>query len=198
MKAIRTIRYGDRMVPIIERHWKTSGGKPPYPKTYALKPGQHWKDAPLTMDQWEHYVMLDETVISYATDATTEVKAIPVGAAIARELIEEGAAQAVWTECWGRGTVLVGPDLICVERAGALGLLLNQLRSANGNRWSGLPDAVALFNDGHIAFREGKRAKNDSLQPQQHEFARVAEKILGEKLDLAVVEWAYAEQCLTN
>ena len=71
----RTIQYGDRIVPVQVREW-VSGERLPYRKTYALKPGQHWRDAPETQKQSEHYVHL------------TDGQSIPVGAMIARELVE--------------------------------------------------------------------------------------------------------------
>jgi hypothetical protein len=186
----RTIKYGDREVPVIERGWRSSGGRPPYPQTYALKPGQRWKTAPTTMKQSEHYVVLEDGVIIYPQDRIEGIDAIPVGAAIARELIAEGAQWAVWTECWG-GLVLVGPDLVCVDKSGEIGDLFDRLRAANTNRWGGTPDAVAQFANGRVAMRDGKRASKDFLQKNQHEFARAAERLLGDNLDLAVVEWAY-------
>lgn len=116
---------------------------------------------------------------------------MPVGAAIARELISEGALTAVFTECWGRGCVLMSPDLICIPKDGELSTLLDALRVANGNRWAGLPDVIALFPNGRVAMREAKVAGKDCVSQTQHSFARVAYGLLGEKLDFAIIEWGH-------
>jgi hypothetical protein len=86
---------------------------------------------------------------------------------------------------------VVDPDLICIEPPLALSKLLDDLRSANGGRWAGLPDAVGIFADGRVALREAKVAKKDRLSAAQHGFARAARQLLGQRLDLAVVEWGY-------
>lgn len=114
MNTVRSIKYGDAEVPVIERYWKTSR-RLPYRKTYSLKPGENWREAAVTPRQSETYVLLDDG------------EAVPVGAVIARELLLEGALSAVFTELWG-GLVLVNPDLICVQEDGLIKELLDQLR----------------------------------------------------------------------
>ncbi len=179
MTASRTIKYGDEDAPVIERRSWPIAERQPYRKTYSLKAGQHWREREVTPAQWEHYVLLDggETV--------------PVGAVIARELMAEGASSAVFTELWG-GVVLVGPDLVCVSEEGAIRDLLDALRAATGGSLGGLPDVIAVFPDGRIVMREAKNvAAKDRLGPKQHAFARVARKLFGDRLDLAVVEWGF-------
>lgn len=190
----RTIRYGDKHVPVVERDWKSDGGKSPYPETHKLKVGEHWKDGWTENKFSEHYVLLEGDVIVYPEDRQFGLKYIPAGAAIARELKAEGALWAIWTDCFsaGRELSIVGPDLVCVEKTGDIGELLESLRAANGGSWRGTPDAMALFPDGRVAFRDAKRARNDSLQETQHNFARAAERVLGERAEFAVVEWASA------
>ncbi len=175
-----TIRYGDWDVPVIRRSWP-SAERQPYRKTYSLKPGQHWKDAPVTPAQWEHYVLLDDGDI------------VPVGVVIARELIAEGVTVAVFTELWG-GVVLVNHELVCVPEEGTLLELFEALRAATESEsLGGLPDVVALFPDGRVVMREAKNVgARDRLGKKQHEFARVAQRLLGVRLDLAVVEWGHA------
>jgi hypothetical protein len=173
----RTAKYGDVEVPVFERDWPTTADRLPYWKTYGLKPGQHWKDAPVTHDQWEYYVLLDEGPV-------------PAGA-IARELVAEGATSAVFTEMWG-GLVLVGPDLVCVNEQGDIRKVLDELREATGGKLGGLPDVIALFPNGRIAMREAKHISanyKDRLGSKQHAFARVAKGLFGDRLDLAIVEW---------
>jgi hypothetical protein len=40
--------------------------------------------------------------------------------------------------------------------------------------------------------REAKLVKKDRIQPNQHEFARIAQKLFGDRLNLAVVEWGHS------
>jgi hypothetical protein len=173
----KTIPYGDREVPIFERPWQAATPSP-YKMTYKLKPGEHWAEAPVTHNQFENYVLLDDG------------QAIPVGAAIARELMSEGAKSAVFTELW-HGLVLVGPDLICVSKDHEdFKELLANLKAANGGRFRGLPDVIACFPDSRIAMREAKNlAAKDRLNTPQHEFARAAYRLLGARLDLGVIQW---------
>lgn len=176
MTTVRTIKYGDAEVPVIERFWKPAE-RLPYRKTYSLKPGQSWKEAAVTSAQLEHYVLLDDR------------EAVPVGVVIARELLAEGASSAVFTELWG-SLVLVGPDLVCVQEEEPIRGVLDVLRAATGGKLGGLPDVVAVFPDGHISMREAKNViAKDRLGPKQHAFASVAQKLFGDRLDLAVVEW---------
>lgn len=175
MSIPRTIIYGDIEVPIIERAWQVSE-RLPYRKTYSLKVGQHWKEADVTSEQYESYVLLDNG------------DAIPVGAVIARELLSEGALSAVFTELWGR-FVLVNPDLICVQEEGLIKEILDAVRLETDGKLSGIPDVLAVFSNGRIVMREAKVAKKDRLQKNQHNFARVSQKLFGDRLDIAVVEW---------
>lgn len=180
MRGNTTIRFGDEDVFIMRRDWLRVRDRLPYRKTYRLKPGEKWQNSETTTDQWEHYV-------------DTVEGPLPVGAMIARELITEGATTAVFTECWGRGCVLVGADLICRSKQGEMAILLDQVRQANGNRWAGLPDVIGLFADGRIVMREAKVAGKDRISQTQHKFARLARALFGQRLDLAVVEWGYEQ-----
>jgi hypothetical protein len=174
----KTITYGGREVPVFERSWQASAPLP-YKMTYKLKPGEHWNDAPTSHKQFENYVLLNDG------------QAVPVGIAIARELMEESAKSAVFTELWAGCLVLVGPDLICISADhGDFKELLAKLRDANQSRFGGLPDVIACFPDGRIAMREAKNlAAKDRLNSNQHKFAHAAYQLLGDQLDLAVVEW---------
>ena len=173
----QTILWGDDQVPLLYRDWTRHPTRLPYRKTYRLKPGQRWHDAPTTEDQWEHYVQLPDDVV-------------PAGAVIARELIAEGAATALWTEVWGRRPVFMSTDLVAVEPTGELAEILQHLYAANRRRWGGLPDVVAIFDSGRIAMREAKVRGKDRLSKTQHPFSRIARALLGDRLDLAVIEWA--------
>ncbi len=119
--------------------------------------------------------------------------AIPAGAMIVRELMAEGADTAVWTECYGRGrVVLMSPDLVCVDMTGHVGRILRQIHSANGNRWAGLPDAVGLFPNGRVVMRDAKVVGKDKISATQHQFARAARQVLGPRVEFAAVEWGRA------
>lgn len=174
----RTIKYGDEQVPVIERHWRRRKSMTPYYRTDLLKPGDSWRDAQIRGKYTEHYVQLADGPV-------------PVGVLIARELRDEGASIAVCTDLTLGELRLIDPDLFCIEPPAPLDELLASLRAANEGRWAGLPDAIALFPDGRVVFREAKVAKKDRLNPPQHAFARVARRLLGRKLDLAAVEWGY-------
>jgi hypothetical protein len=87
VKMYRTIKYGDWDVPVLIRPW-VAPVRLPYRKTYRLKAGQNWSEAPTTELQWEHYVVLPDG------------QPAPVGVLIARELVSSGAAAAAFTELW--------------------------------------------------------------------------------------------------
>jgi hypothetical protein len=175
----RTVAYGDFNIPVIERDWLRTREKLPYRKTYLLKPGQKWHDAPVDLAS-----PLCEAYVQLADDA------IPAGAVIARELVAAGASAALWTECYGRGRVVfMSPELVCVEATGELGNILMGIRAANGKRWAGLPDVVAIFPDSRIVMREAKLAGKDKVSATQHAFARAACSLFADRVDFGVIEW---------
>lgn len=173
--TVKTIRFGDSDVPLLQRPWREAVGVEGYRKTYGLRPGDRWVDAEVSSQQYE---------------ALVDVGGLPtpVGVVIARELIASGAQWAFSTEMWG-GLVLLNHDAVCIACSGEVQTILDELRHANGDSLSGLPDVIALKEEA-IVLREAKRAGKDRLQPQQHRFARSARRFLGDRLDLAVVEWA--------
>jgi hypothetical protein len=183
----RTILYGDTQVSLLSRPWKcVNGGRSAtlYHRIEIMKPGQCWSDMADPHCKYnEYYVILDG-------------KPLPVGVMIARELEEQGAMVALCTDGTMDRYRFVNTSLICVQPEPPLSHVLEQLRIANGGSFRGLPDVVGIFPDGRIALREAKVAKKDRLNKNQHAFARVARRVLGERLDLAVVEWGYetAEQ----
>lgn len=174
----RTIKYGEDLVPLLERPWKRRKSMTPYYRLERMKPGQNWRDMTDLCKFTENYVQLDDGPV-------------PVGVMIARELRAEGAIVAVCTDMTSRRLTLVRPDLICVETSPPLSELFARLRTANKGSLSGLPDAVAIFPEGRVVMREAKVAKKDRLNRTQHAFAPVARQLLGDNLDLAVVEWGY-------
>lgn len=78
MSALRTIKYGDELVPVLERRWLRRKEMTPYFRTDLLTTGQCWKDAPTRGKFTEHYVQ-------------DGGQPLPVGVAIARELKADGA-----------------------------------------------------------------------------------------------------------
>ncbi len=170
-----TIRWGSSDVPLLRRRWQ-SLERLPYRKTYALKPGQSWHQAPITERQLEWYVF--EQGLGH----------IPVGAMIARELVGQGALHAAFVEMWG-GAVFVNHALMYIEQDGPVGAVFREAKEANGGSQSGFPDVIGVFPDGRISFMEAKRSGKDRLQPQQHRMADAIRKCFGSRADLAVVEW---------
>ena len=153
---METIYFGDRDVPLLRRAWAQAPYAAGYRKIYRLHPGERWTDAPVTPDQFEALVDYDG-------------EAIPIGVAIARELIEDGADWAVATEMWG-GLVLLDEMALCVECIGPIKDLIDALRENNGGSLAGLPDVIGAQGT-TVLMREAKRAGKDRIQPQQHRFA---------------------------
>jgi len=167
-------------VEVIERVWQTSRTRLPNVKTYRLRPGESWFDAPSTEKQWQHYV------------ARNDGKFVPVEAAITAELISEGATLACFVELWAGRCVVVNHELVCIEPEGQLAEIIQAIRDNNENRLGGFPDVVALFPDGRIAFREAKCASSkDRLGKGQHKMADLLRKLFTPQLDLKVVEWSF-------
>ena len=180
----RTIMYGDIAVPVLERNWQ--GRSEPYRYVNRLKPGERWHDAKVSSNPQknparERYVQLPEG-------------SIPPGAIAARELLTEGASLAVWTDCWAGHAVFMSPDLICVELTGELWDILQKIKATTANRWSGLPDAIAVFPDGRIVMRDMKFAGKDKLTETQHTFARVARSLFPDRIEFGVIEWGRVSQ----
>jgi len=172
---VETCLLGGRAVPVLVSDWEGLRGQP-YRRTYNLKPGESWFDMTTTSEQTEVYA-LDGTV------------GIPVGAMIARELIAQGASWACFTEMWGAGRVLVGPDLVCVEQSGDVAAVMQELHEAVG-KWAGLPDVVGRWPDGRIILREAKcTATKDKVSEAQHEFFAALWATMPDRIDAAVVQW---------
>lgn len=169
------MKWGDDLVRVERPAWRASTGVSGYRKTYSLRPGELWADAPVTDGQYEHLVETDDG-------------AIPVGLKIAQELVTDGAEWAVMVELWGRG-VLVDHRGICVSVDGPIGDLVSLMVQANGGRWGGFPDVVGALGD-TILLREAKvGGKRDRLRPNQHDFLRAMRRSFGDRVDAAVVEW---------
>lgn len=169
------MKWGDDVVRVERPAWRASTGVSGYRKTYRLRPGEHWADAPVTDGQYEHLVETDDG-------------AIPVGLKIAQELVGGGAEWAVMVELWGRA-VLVDHRGVCVSVDGPIGELVSLMIQANGKRWGGFPDVVGALGD-KILLREAKvGGKRDRLRPNQHDFLRAMRRGFGDRVDAAVVEW---------
>ncbi len=165
--ASKIVSYGDFTVSKIERDWPRTPKHLPYRKTYLLKPGQRWHDAPVdlfsSLSEW--YVQLPDGPV-------------PSGAVAARELLAEGASLALWTECYvGGRVVFISPDI------------LRAIKAANNNKWAGLPDAIGLFPDGRIVMRDAKLAGKDKVSITQHAFARAAASLFPGRIEFGVIEW---------
>ena len=169
-------------MPLLTRDLVTASRKP-YKKTYRLNPGQHWRDAEETASQWEAYVSIDAEEYE------------PIGASIARELIDAGAHLAGFIEMWAGRIVFVDQNLICQQIDGRLAEIIDTVRKANDGKLGGFPDVVGLFPDGRIAFREVKNIESkDRLGSKQHNLADLMRGLFGDQLDLQVVEWGGASE----
>lgn len=148
-----------------------------YRKTYALRPGQSWRDAPVSADQYEHLVLQDD-------------EPVPVGVAIARELMASGADWAYCTELWGgSGPVLLDQHGMCVSPSSSAAAFLQLVREVNNSGFGGLPDVIAQRGDIMIV-REAKLGRGrDKLRNNQHSLIRSLRTRLGDRLDAAVIEW---------
>jgi hypothetical protein len=160
-----TILWGDEQVPILQRNWQ--GQNEPYRYVVRLNPGEKWLDAKVSSNPQnnparERYVQLPEG-------------SVPPAVLAVRELVAEGASLAVWTDCWSTRAVFMSSDLVCVQLTGELWEILQKIKAAMGNRWSGLPDAIATFPNGRIVMRDMKFVGKDKLTKTQH----------------AVVEWGH-------
>lgn len=183
---MKTIQYGSKAVPIVERQWKAAPRRP-YRKTYRLKPGQRWIDAEETDDQWETYVAVGNDGYE------------PAGATVARELVEEGALIAGFTEMWAGTFVFVDHDLVCRPIEGRLANVIDRVRDANDGKLGGFPDAIGLFDSGRIAMREIKNIDSkDHLGAKQHALADLMRELFQEQLDLQVVEWGDTKSSATT
>lgn len=113
---------------------------------------------------------------------------LPVGVAIAAELMSDGADWAFSAEVFGGRLMLVDHSACCVHVSEQVALVVNPLREAHGS-WRGFPDVVAAKGS-TVIMREAKLdGGRDQLNANQHDFARLARTVLGDDLDLAVVEW---------
>jgi hypothetical protein len=109
---------------------------------------------------------------------------------IAADLEAEGAEHAALVELWAGSVVLVRSNLICIPTDGPLGWMIDRIRGANGGRLGGLPDVIATFSDGRVAFREAKSVSGkDRLRANQHAMADVLRGEFGRWAELAIVEW---------
>lgn len=144
-----------------------------------MKPGQRWADmADVTCKYNEYYVKHDG-------------EQLPVGVMIAREFEQQGALVAVCTDLTlGRFRVL-DTATICIIPVPPLSNILEDLRAANGGKLTGLPDAIGVFPDGRVVLYDGKVAKKDCLNVNQHAFANAIRKALGNRFEFGVVEWGY-------
>lgn len=163
-------------MPVWYRPWQRSAtGIDGFRMISELRPGQHWSE-----------VRVEPNMVEALADVDGD--ALPVGVAIAAELVRDGADWAYCTELFGnRPVVLLDHSARCVTAVEPVQRLLNQLREANGSL-AGLPDVIAASGD-VVVFREAKQARKDRLTPTQHTMARTARRLFGFRVDLAVIEW---------
>ena len=64
--------------------------------------------------------------------------------------------------------------------------------AANEGRLGGFPDVVAFWDDGRVSLQELKLHRKDQLKAKQHAAADCLRSLLGDRLDLRVLEWGQA------
>ena len=140
MAIPRTIRYGSHDTEVLRRRW-IPAPKTPYRKTYVLKPGDKWTEAPITEKQWECYVTEPDGGF------------VPVGAKISQDLIAEGATQAAFVELWG-GCVLVDHTLTCVAPTGRILEILEMVRQKNEGKLAGFGQQAHRHHGERLGVRD--------------------------------------------
>jgi hypothetical protein len=194
-------------IPTLRRYWQSTGTGVQYYGIHDLKVGDlWWSDNPRPTKFTQHYVSirglepgaddLENRPVVYEEDIVRGVPYIPAEAAIARELLAQGAEWAIFSDCFTGGRTFVQPDLKCLEPKGKLAAMLDQLREATSRRnLGGLPDVIAKLDNGMVAFREAKyvtKKYRDAWGPKQEDMASTAMKLWPGKIDVAIVEWGAA------
>jgi hypothetical protein len=180
--------FGNENVPVIEAVLPVTCQL--YRNVFRLSVGQHFNEASIAPKQSAHYQTLGDG------------RLIPVEALVARQMCDNHQADyAVFTECWMSRVVIFDTTLTCVAAGQCRTRLygdtpvkevLHQIQDLNGGTLAGIPDVIALGRDGHVFLRDVKRAGKDRVAETQHRFARSAKRLLGTRLDLAIVEFQCA------
>ena len=188
----------------LRRYWQSTGTSVQYHGIHDLRIGDlWWSDNARPTKFTQHYVSirgleagaenLEHRPVVYEEDIVRGVQYIPAEAAIARELLAQGAEWAILSDCFTGGRTFLQPDLVCVQPQGELAAILNKLREATSRpKLGGLPDVIAKLKNGSIAFREAKyvtKKYRDVWGPKQEEMANAASKLWPGKVDVAIVEW---------
>jgi hypothetical protein len=174
--GVATIRWGSVDVPLYEGPWTAAADIVGFRELQKMKPGQLWFDLPFGTRFYEHLPLVNG-------------RPVPVGVAIAGELIRSGAEWAYLVEVFGGHRVLLDFEARCVVPVPAAARALERLQSANDGRLGGFPDVIASLG-GRLVLREAKVAGKDRLNDNQHRFADNIRRDLGmQAVDFAVVEW---------
>jgi len=191
-------------IPTLRRYWQSTGTGVQYRGIHDLKVGDlWWSDLPRATKFTQHYVSisgleagdfdLEHRAVVYDEDIARGVQYIPAEAAIARELLTQGAQWSIFSDCFTGGRTFVRPDLRCIQPEGELADMLDKLREATSRpNLGGLPDVVAKLENGMVAFREAKyltKKYRDVWGPKQEDLANTAMKLWPGKIDVAIVEW---------
>ena len=188
----------------LRRYWQSTGTSVQYHGIHDLKIGDlWWSDNARPTKFTQHYVSirgleagaedLERRPVVYEEDIVRGVQYIPAEAAIARELLAQGAEWAIFSDCFTHGRTFVLPDLRCIEPQGELAAMLHQLREVTSRpNLDGLPDVIAKLANGMLAFREAKyvtKKYRDVWGPKQENMASTAMELWPGKIDVAIVEW---------
>lgn len=157
--------------------WK--GLRSPWRRLSKLLPDQSWFDLPEPdiESQNQIYVIQDTS------------PPIPPEAMAAKELVTAGATEALVVENW-LGIGVMNHQLIGVRPEHRIWKLIEAYKSASGKQGGGgFPDVVAFWPNQMVSMCEVKVKGKDRLNRNQIEGVRHLRSMLGERLDLRVLEW---------
>ena len=177
-----TIAYGSQDVPVVERPQWQPVFRCPYRRLRELTPTTTWFDLnPPSPDKlWETHV------------AQPTGTAMHPGVLAAQELINTGARHAYVVEAWDGRNGVMRADLHGASADEPIHGLIDRFMKANEGRLGGFPDVVAFWDDGRVSLQELKLHRKDQLKAKQHAAADCLRSLLGDRLDLKVLEWGQA------
>ena len=180
---ISTRKWGSQIAKVqFVELWE--GVNSPYRRLANLKPGQSWFDLP------------EEKKESASQHFVKQLKgdSIPPEAAAAQMLISEGAEEAYVIENW-HGIGVMSHDLRGVNKEGCkVWDLIEKYKQHSGRKYGGgFPDVVAYWSDGSVSMCEVKIKNKDDLNNNQKRGVESYVAILGDKLDLRIIEWQGAK-----
>ena len=172
-----TMTYGSQTVQIIERPDWQPISKCPCRRINQLTPDKTWFDLKPELSEYETHVMQPSGV------------PVPPGLLAAQELINAGARHAYVVEAYYKHKAVMRADLHGASADEPIHELIKRFRAANEGRIGGFPDVAGFWDDGRVSLQELKLHRKDQLSAKQHAAADCLRSLLGDHLDLKVLEW---------